>query len=122
MDPTTKLRVTEKNILYEQGSLAGFTQRAIPLRSVSSGFFGYRKPWKEAVVMAIVLGIPTLGLGALLALAYYYLNKQLTIGVLENGGAISSLSFKRSVIEGKKIDQDEGRYVIEIIELLLDSL
>ena len=117
VDPTTHLQVTARNIVYEQGSLGGFSKKVIPLRSLSSGYFGYTKPWREA--LSITIG--TLGLGLPLALLYYFLNKRLLIGVVESGGLTSGMVFKRSVIEGKAITEEEGKQVIALIEWLVNQ-
>ena len=121
VDPTTTLTVNGDNVLFEQGSLSGFSRRVIPLQNVCSGFYGYSKPWKEAVLLGVILAIPTLGIGIIVALVYYLLNKQLTLGVVEVSGIASSIAFKRSVIEGKKIDETEGAEVIKILEKRLKA-
>ena len=118
VDPTTHLQVTARNIVFEQGSLAGFSKKVIPLRSLSSGYFGFTKPWREAVAITV----STFGLGLPIALLYYYLNKRLHIGVVECGGILSGMVFKRSVIEGRTISEEEGKQVIGLIEWLVNQV
>jgi hypothetical protein len=121
VDPTTTLTVNDDNVLFEQGSLSGFSRRVIPLKSVCSGFYGYSKPWKEAVILGGLLAIPTFGIAVIVAIIYYYLNKQLTMGVVEVSGIASSISFKRSVIEGRQINETDGANVIHILEKRLKA-
>ena len=114
----------EKKILFEQGSLEGSVKRVIPMAKISSSYYGYTKPWKKAFIIGVVCGVLTfwmMGLGALVGVLYYFLNKTLTIGLVEVSGVVSSIDFKRSVIEGQSIDEDQAREVCDIIELLIDQ-
>jgi hypothetical protein len=120
IDNTTRLRVSRDTVYFEQGSLAGFTQRVLPLSRMSSAYFGYEKPWKEALVIGIVF-LPMLGLGLLLGPLYYALNKSTTIGVVESSGIVNGIAFKRSIIEGQEISETDGRRVIGIIRDLLEQ-
>ena len=88
---------------------------------MSSGFFSFNKPWKEALLLGLVL-LPLFGLGLIVGPLYYFLNKRLTVGVREQGLFRLSLVFKRSVIEGQRIDESEARKVIEVIRELLDGI
>lgn len=121
IDPTSTLTVDKDNFLFEQGSLSGFSRRVIPLNNICSGFYGYAKPWKEAVIIGVLLGSVTFGIGIIVGIIYYFLNKQLTLGVVENSGIASAIQFKRSVIEGKQIDEKEGAKVIQILEQRLKA-
>lgn len=122
IDPTVSFVVLENKILFERGSMAGSTKRVIPMSKISSSFYGYTKPWREALIIGFVCGMLTfwmLFLGALAGVLYYVLNKTLTIGVVEDSGVESSIAFKQSVIEGQKIDEAQARVVCEIIEAKL---
>jgi len=121
IDPTTILEVTGNKIKFSTASLSGSENRQIQLSSVSSTFYGYHKPWKEALFIAIVLGAPTLGIGAIVGLIYFFLNKSLTIGIVEDSGGVSAIQFKRSVIEGISINEEESRKVCEIIQTLIEK-
>ena len=135
IDPTTNMVVDSKNFLFEEGSWAGFKRRVIPLHHISSMFYGYHKPWKEAVAIlgatfflssALGAASPKLGLFVFLlglagAIAYYVLNKELQIGVVEQSGFSAAISFKRSVMEGKSIDEHEAELVINILRDLVES-
>jgi hypothetical protein len=119
IDPGTSMQVSGDQIIFEHGSIAGFERRLIPLSAVSSTFFSYRKPVQEALAIALVLGVPTFGIGFIIAAVYYFLNKRLSLGFVEISGVVNAISFKRSVIEGVKIDEAEGARVVAILEQLV---
>lgn len=135
IEPTVSLRVTRLNVEFSQGSLAGFTRRVVPVANVSSTLYGFTKPWQTAAAIA-VMGLfvggglmgQNVGIGLLILLAivagaavYYFLNKVLTLGFVESGGVFSGIEFKRSVIEGKKIDEKDAAKVIAVIQSLIDA-
>lgn len=120
LDTTTVLKINRDTVYFEQGSLEGYTQRVIPMSRMSSAYFGYRKPWKEALVFGLVL-LPACGLGLIVGPLYYIMNKTTAIGVVESSGLVSSLEFKRSVIEGKDITEAEGRKLIDGIRALMEA-
>ena len=118
IDATTRLRIDASRIFFEAGSLAGFSQRVIPLENLSSAYFGFAKTWQTALVLGIVLA-PIFLLGLIVGPLYYFLNKKLSLGVVEVSGLVSGIEFKRSVIEGQNINEDEAKRVIAIIQELL---
>jgi hypothetical protein len=121
VDSTSAVEAKDQVIIYKESSLAGFTRRVIPYRSISSTFYGYHTPWKEALVIGLLLAVPTLGLGSLLALLYYFLNKRLAIGIVEHSGVVSGFAFKRSVIEGVTIDEHDAEHMIGVIRVLIEN-
>ena len=133
IDPTVSLTVMENKILFEQGSLEGSVKRVIPMSKISSSYYGYTKPWKKAIAVGVVcvaltflvMGLGAfaflmMGLSASVGVVYYFLNKILTIGLVEVSGVVSSIDFKRSVIEGQKIDENQAREICDVIESLVD--
>lgn len=120
VDPTTEVEIRENIILFTEGSLSGREHRVIPINSVCSAYYGYHKPWKEALVFGILL-LPVFFLGLLVGPLYYFLNKKLTVGIVENSSWIGGFSFKRSVIEGVQIDEAKSYEVIQIIRELLEK-
>ena len=120
VDPTTEIEIKKNMIISTTSSLAGRTRRVIPMKSVSSAFFAYEKPWKQALFIGILL-LPIWFLGVVVGPLYYFLNKKLTVGVLEVSGWPSDFSFKRSIIEGKNIGEDEAYEVIDIIHDLIEA-
>ena len=121
ISPTVSLQINAEQIRFSEGSLAGTANRIIPLKSVCSTYYGYVKPWKEALVLGIVLAVPTFGIGVILAIIYYYLNKHMSVGFVEDSGVVNSIAFKRSVIEGIKVDEESARQVAELAEKLIKA-
>ena len=120
IDPTTEVEIKEKLIIFTSGSLSGKHKRVIPMKSVCSAYYGYVKPWQAALAIGLLL-LPFMGLGLIIGPLYYFLNKKLTVGVVEISSWTGGFSFKRSVIEGQNIDQDKAYEVIEIIRTLIES-
>jgi len=126
IDPTVTLIVDKENIRFEKGSWSGFFRRITPINKLCASAYGYQKPWKTALVIASI-GVPLiglLGLGLLViigAVAYYYLNKQLQVEFYEIGGYKDGIVFKRSVIEGIKVDEADAARVVRILEALMQG-
>jgi len=120
IDPTTEIEIKENLIVFTAGSLSGKQKRVIPMRSVCSTYYGYVKPWQMALTLGVLLS-PIFFLGLVVGPLYYFLNKQLTVGVVENSGWIGGFSFKRSVIEGQNIDETKAYEVIDIIRALIEA-
>lgn len=126
IDPTVTMTVDNKNVRFEKGSWSGFFKRITPMDKLCSSGYGYQKPWKSALVIALV-GIPLitlLGLGLIIilgAIVYYFLNKQLKVEFSEIGGRTEGIAFKRSVVEGIKVDETDAARVIRILEALMQG-
>lgn len=130
IDPTVTFVIDEKKFQYEVGSLEGFSRKIVPFGSISSAFYGLKKPWKVAAVAALVVLAATMSLSfvngvvAVLVLllglagvaAYYFLNKTLQLGVVETSGVVNVIHFKSSVIEGQTIDEKRVEEVILILK------
>jgi hypothetical protein len=88
-------------------------------------FYGFKRPLMEAVIWGSVLGAATfflLGIpGIIFGVLYFILNKRLTIGFTDIGGRVSEVAFKRSVIEGKLIDESDASRVCDILQALVDA-
>jgi hypothetical protein len=120
IDPVVTLRVTPDYLVIEEGSLRGSLRAVIPLSKISSSDHGYVKPWQEALAITIML-LPVFGVGLLIGPLYYFLNKTLSIGFTEDSGRYRHISFKRSVIEGVKIDEHQAAEVTAIIQHLVNQ-
>jgi hypothetical protein len=118
IDPTVSLRIDGSKICFDQGSLSGFERVSTIAQNICSTEVGYKKPWKEAIVIGIVLGVPTLGIGCLIGLIYYFLNKRVSIGFTLNSGRSYSVDFKRSIIENKNIDENAAAQICAFMDWL----
>ena len=143
VDPTTTIRVGLERVEFTSSSLAGTESRMVPLQSVCSTYYGYHKPWKAAasfLALFAFLGFSfaapaahsgdgfsfpifagTTGVGLILALIYYFLNRTLTLGFVEHSGAVCAIRFKRSVIENVDIDEQQARSVCTIVQRLIEA-
>ena len=125
ISPTVRLLVREDRVTLQKGSLEGTLNLITPLDNLCSTFYAFPRPWKEAVVLGIVVGAITFYLfaipGILVALLYYALNKTLSIGFTDIGGRIYEIPFKRSVIEGKNLDEGEAAQTCELMQSLVDA-
>ena len=120
IDPTNEVEIKDNLIKFTTSSLAGREKRIIPHNSVTSTYYSYDKPWKAALAWTILL-LPVFGIGLLVGPLYYILNKSLTVAVIEASGWVGSFSFKRSIIEGQNINEEEADKVIEIIRSLIEE-
>lgn len=144
IDPTTTILVGLDRVEYSSASLAGTESRFIPLQAICSTYYGYHKPWKAAVWIAslfVLLGLSigssvaeggSLGgaiwaaaitsvMGIIVALSYYFLNRTLTLGFVENSGVVSGIRFKRSVIENLDVNQEQAKSVCSIVQKLIEA-
>lgn len=127
IDPVSEVEVKEDLIKFTSSSLAGKEMRIIPIKSLTSAYYSYEKPWKIAIVIFIVgfFLIPTnIFLGLLVCIAsvvYYVLNKNLAVAVVEASGWSGAFAFKRSIIEGQNIDEEAGYEVIEVIRQRIEA-
>lgn len=131
IDATTTFQVSSTRMEFEQGSLSGFIRRLTPFEKISSTFYGRHKPWKTSVALlggAVMVGsaignawafLVFLIIGVLGAGLYYFLNRELTFGFNEDSGTTAAITFKRSVIEGQEIDEEQLKKVISVIEHLI---
>ncbi len=131
IDATTTLQVSDTRIEFERGSLSGFVRRLTPFGHISSSYYGSHKPWKTALgILSLCLFIGSaiqsgwafllfLLIGVVGGGLYYFLNKELMIGFNEDSGASAVITFKRSVIEGQEIDEEQLKKIIIVIENLI---
>lgn len=118
IDPTTVLKIYHDKIEISQGSFSGNTKISVPANQVSSAYFGYTKPWKYALIITFAL-LPVVGIGLILGPLYYIFNKQLELAVIATSGHLYSINFKRSVIEGQNIGEQDGHNILDIIENII---
>ena len=58
ISPVVMFLVTGEKITFEIGSLSGSLTHHTPLENLCSTFYGYTKPWKEAVAIGAAAGSP----------------------------------------------------------------
>ncbi len=125
ISPTVSLIVRADKIVFQKGSLEGSWNFITPIENTCSTFYAYKRPLKEAAILGVVLGLLTFfsfGLiGIAIAFLYYILNKTMTIGFTDIGGRTHDIPFRRSVIEGKAIDELEAARVCTVIQYLVDA-
>lgn len=132
IEPIHHLRINADRVEFRSSSLSGVQSRIIPLERVSSTYYEFYRPWKEAValfvLLAIFLNIPAaiggmfmgeigaaigfcvgffLAIGA--GILYYWLKKAIIVGIVEFSGLVSALAFERSLIEGIELSAQMGK-------------
>ena len=136
INPITTIMVGSERIEFTTASLAGTQSRMIPLQGVCSSYYGYHKPWKVAAFIiglfvffgfnfaevgfltwAFVITI----IGVIIGFTYYYLNRTLTLGFVENSGLVNGILFKRSVIENVDINHEQAKAVCVIVQRLIEA-
>ena len=133
-----RLEADTKHIKFKEGDMGGSSTRVIHLDSISSTYYGFKKPWAEAIVIIWLLGGALWGLGGALiggtlgsliggivavgiAALYYFLNKRMTVGIVEHSGVQSQLVFKRSVLEGLQLDEASSAQASDVLQWLMDA-
>ena len=130
IDATATLQISSRHVFYEEGSLAGFTRRFVPLEHVAHTFYARVKPWKATgILIALSIGLGGMASGAFgmlvllvgiaLSLLFYFLHRPLTIGVMDVSGTPTGLTFGRSLLEGQEVDEKAAENVMRIIEHLI---
>jgi len=128
--------INDRRAIFQSSSFTGYRKVIIPIDSISSSYYGYHKPWVQAAILAVVLiafglGVgeiterPWLGsslalLGLLVAAVYYFLNKELMIGIVDSVGATHEMVLQRSVIENKEINEQQMAHVTSILLAIID--
>ena len=133
IDPSFFLNVGYDQVTFEKSNFTGYKKIVVTTENISSSFYGYHKPWIKAVtIFLIFLGIGSafaqsspgaafaiFVTGLLIAVVYYFLNKELIIGFSETNGDDYSLVLKRSVIEGQEINEKQMELATEILLTLI---
>lgn len=134
IDDTTTFDVYEDRIEFASGSVFGRTTEVIPLSAVCNVGTGYVKPVALLVfgILCILSGLMsmfvpnmqtwlsliTLLIGAA-AFAGYFLGKTMMVYARSTGADLDVIAFKRSVIENLKIDDEEAKRIVLIMNSLV---
>lgn len=138
IDTTTIFEVYWNRILFEEGSLFGRLKQNIPMKKVCNLGTGYTKPfhWFLLSILFTIGGIYSLFaardsdfsalaflpfLIALVFLFCYIFGKTMILYVFPSSGIGASVLFKRSLIEGVKITEEDAERVTNIITYLIDA-
>ena len=145
IDPTVSITISDTRVEFSEASLSGSVRRLIPLPGICSTLYGYHKPWRKAVVIFFLLTFLVEGssnaiknalsqphpahdhlflalvVGLVLSVIYYFLNRTLTLGFVENSGVISTIQFKRSVVENQDINEAQAGYVCQVVQALVEA-
>ncbi len=140
IDPTISITVSDSRIEFSEASLSGSVRRIIPLLSVCSSVYGYHKPWKKALgiglfLVWIITGVSSgatggfsfgglfggILVGSIVGLLYFFLNRTLTLGFVEDSGVLSAIQFKRSVVENQDINESQAGYVCQIVQACIET-
>ena len=140
IDTTTTFEVYWNRILFEEGSLFGRLKQNIPLKNVSNLGTGYTKPllWFLLSIIFFIGGLNVLFLFfkdnsvspvyalipfliALFFLFCYFFGKTMILYVFPASGVGARVLFKRSMIEGVKITEEDEERITNIITYLIDA-
>jgi hypothetical protein len=128
IDPTSYIGVFYDKIIIQITSWTGYKKYVVPIESVNFAYFGFVKPKKTAIIIAVAAGILAYKLnmenilygGLLLSIVYYVLNKEMEFGlVAEKKFSLNSL--KRSLIEGEVVNIERLELATKIIVTLIDQ-
>jgi hypothetical protein len=128
IEPTTSLVVSSGSVHFEQGNLFGYTRAQFHPTKISMTVVGFRKNIKPLIVSLLAgsfLGANIGGVwGALTFLLcfaagalFYYLSKEVSL-IFRVDGRDLGLSFKSSVLNGVKVDENNASAVAKLIEEL----
>ncbi len=146
IDSTTVFEVYQDRIVFKSANLSGATNTTIPLASVCLTASGFFKPVLYIVVAVLLfipaaMGIlaalvmmsgrssdaalaagcfPTILLGFCAVLVWlYFLRKTLLVSIQAHSGTLIAIAFKRSVMEGVSVEEEDAERVISLVNQLL---
>ncbi len=134
--PTTSVKVGPERIEFTNSSLDGYARRMIPIPGICSSYYGFKRPLVQsctfvgfmtavsislAIQVSGILGLAVFSVSVFGTLLYYLLNKKLSLGFVEVSGVVSGIEIKRSVIEGRTIEEADARRVCEIVQRIVEK-
>ena len=145
IEPSVEIRVTRNEVRFSEGSFQGKSELITPMRGICSTGYGYEKPFFKALVLFFVLGgvFSLLGFGIgqqmggtggavfmalvgfvvalIIAVVAYFLGKVFTVGFVANSSGEYFIRFKKSVIEGQEINEQQAEYVSQLMLHLIET-
>ena len=114
----TTLAIEGDKVIFAQGNFAGNIHASVPVKKITGVTYGNSKPFAQAIALGAVLAIPTFGIGIIIAIIYYFLQKQIRVGITVSS-IDYSLIFKEGSVGGQKIGLENAREVAEQISKLI---
>lgn len=129
-DTTTTLRVYATRVELVSASFAGHLREMVPLSRTSRLGCGYLRPFGYLVAAlaeawygcqllreddGLLVGVVQLLLAACLVWLYFY-SKSIVLQFRPKSGQGLGIAYKRSVIEGRNIDEKTGRRIIALVQ------
>ena len=126
VNTTTTLEIYEDRIEYSYGSLSGTVLEVIPLSKASNLLCGYFKPVAFLVLAVIFFfaAFATFGLTLILTALFtflYFFRKSTLVSITTDSGSSTSMAFKRSIIEGQNITNEEAQQIIKLVSQLVEN-
>jgi hypothetical protein len=138
LDAEWRLIVSGKTVAFRKTSLYGEQESLVALDDIASAHCGYKKP------IGLLVAAAALGVLSLVAAAYlsgartsqfaliplvlavilailYFTQKSLSVGIETKGGMMLSLNFRPSIIENVRVDIEQTRYAVRIINALISE-
>ena len=124
-DDTTTFDVYEDRIEFSDGSWSGSFTETIPLTRVSNLGTGFLKPFQYMVfaIICLIAALPTVGITLIpmaILLFLYYTRKSLVIYFIPDSSSLTSMCFKRSIIEGVRLNEEDAERIIGIVGRLVE--
>lgn len=140
VDPTTTLEISATRLELTEGSLSGKVRNMMPLAKICNIGAGFFKPVVLLLLAGILLlvtlvtaiasmtgttGMHLLSLiafvGSIACVVAFFLKKTLVLFALSGSGVGPIIAFKRSVIEGVSIDEEQAKSIVSILTQLVEA-
>lgn len=135
--PTVRLAIGIERLELTQSSLWGHWGTLVPLENIASSYYGHERPWGMVLAIALLfglvaaplmvehsnqlLGVGVALLGLLFAAGYGLMARTLVLGFVTTGGQVCRLRFRKSVIDGTEIDENQARLVCKLVQRVLEA-
>lgn len=140
VEPGVRIAIGLDRLEVTERSLTGSRIRIVPLECIAATLCGQHAPWHTALAVLAGFGVAGLGLGlelphtggwimglaltalgGIVALAIGLSSRTLQLSFIENSGQMLNLSFKPSVIEGVRVNEEEVRQLCKVVHRLIEA-